>query len=252
MLESKNNTVAVVILAAGNGTRMKSDLPKVVHQLHGKALVAHVVDNVLAAQVTKQPVVVVSPKHTFVQEAVGKNASYVIQQEPLGTGHAVATAREQLEARADHVMVLYGDMPFLKPESIASLAERHIKDENTVTLMTVQADFSKGPESVLYDFGRIIRNNMGEIVDSIELKDTTQEQAAISEVNPCYYCFRASWLWEHTMQLNNNNNAQGEYYLTDLVKMAIQEKEPLGSLSIGVEEAIGINSKDDLHRAHAL
>lgn len=251
MSENTKHNIAVVILAAGEGTRMKSDLPKVLHELHGKPLVAHVVDNVLASRVTDAPFVVVSPKHTLVQEVLGKKAHYVVQQEQLGTGHAAATARALVEGNAAHVIVLYGDMPFLQPDSIAALAATHIQEKNTVTLMTVQADFSAGTASPLYDFGRIIRNTAGDIIDSIELRDCTGEQAAITEVNPCYYCFDAAWLWEHTAKLTNTN-AQGEYYLTDLVKMAIQESKQLGSMHIPVGEAIGINSKEDLTRAHTI
>ena len=248
MSQHKHNNVAIVILAAGDGTRMKSDLPKVMHDLGGKPLIAHAVENAIASQVTEKPVVVVSPKHTLVQDFLGDRAWYVVQAERRGTGHAAGMAQPVLEGKAEHVIVLYGDMPFLTPTSIAHLAETHCTEGNMVTMMTVQATFEHGAASPLYDFGRIIRNEAGEIIDSVELKDATAEQAALTEVNPCYYAFQASWLWAHVVKLTANN-AQGEYYLTDLVKMAIQEKGKLGSIDVDPQEATGINSPEDLARA---
>jgi len=236
-------------LAAGEGKRMNSDVPKVMHLLFGKPLIDHVVSHVEQANITDAPVVVVSPNHTQVQGYLGTRARYVTQQEQLGTGHAVATAHDVLKD-AKHVMVLYGDMPFLKPASIMALAQTHLEEGNTITLATVKTQFEQGADSLLYDFGRIIRDEKGQIVDSVELKDATPEQAAMTEVNPCYYCFDAAWLWEHAHKLERNN-AQGEYYLTDLVRLAVQEGDHLGSVDIEASEAIGINSKEDLMKAEA-
>lgn len=246
-----NNTmhnVGVVILAAGHGTRMKSELPKVMHELDGKPLVGHVVDNAKAAGIGDLLVVVVSPTSDLVREYFGETVSYALQEEQLGTGHAAGAAAEVLKGKAEHVIVLYGDMPFLRPDSIARLARRHIERENTLTLMTVTVPNFDDPYTPFYNFGRIIRDEQGQIVDSIEMKDATEEQREIKELNPCYYCFKADWLWEHVSKLENNN-VQNEYYLTDLVHMAIKEGARMSSVATDPHEALGINSKDDFELA---
>ncbi len=242
------NNVGVVILAAGHGTRMKSELPKVMHELAGKPLVSHVVDNAKAAGISGKPVVVVSPTNDMVREYFGDTVDYAVQEEQLGTGHATAAAASAVSKDTEHVVVLYGDMPFLRPDSIARLVRRHIERENTLTMMTVTVPNFENPYSPFFNFGRVIRDEQGQIVDSIERKDASQEQVAITEVNPCYYCFRTDWLWEHVAKLKSDN-VQNEYYLTDLVHMAIQEGVRISSVATDPHEALGINSKEDFELA---
>lgn len=242
-----HDNIAVVILAAGEGKRMKSGLPKVMHLLHDKPLIDSVVSHVEQADVTEMPIVVVSAKHTLVQEYLKNRAYYVIQWEQLGTGHAVAAARREFET-AEHVIVLYGDMPFVQPSTIKLLAQTHVEEKNIITLTIVRTQFNAGTGSPLYDYGRIIRNDHGDIVDIVELKDATPDQALITELNTAWYCFQAEWLRNHVDQLRNEN-AQREFYLTDLVKIAVSEGQKIGSISIQFSEAIGINSKEDLDLA---
>jgi bifunctional UDP-N-acetylglucosamine pyrophosphorylase/glucosamine-1-phosphate N-acetyltransferase len=242
------NNVGVVILAAGHGTRMKSELPKVMHELNGKPLVAHVVDNARAAGIVQKPVVVVSPKSDLVREYFGDTVEYAVQEEQLGTGHATASAAPVLRENIEHVVVLYGDMPFLRPDSIARLVRRHEERGNTLTMMTVTVPNFEHPYTPFYNFGRVIRDEQGHIVDSVEKKDATPEQVVITEVNPCYYCFRTDWLWEHVTKLQNNN-VQHEYYLTDLVHIAIAEGARMSSVATDPHEALGINSPEDLELA---
>ncbi len=242
------NNVGVVILAAGHGTRMKSELPKVMHELVGKPLVAHVVDNAKAAGIAGKPVVVVSPTNNLVREYLGDKVAYAVQKEQLGTGHATATASDVIPKDIEHVVVLYGDMPFLRPDSIARLVRRHIERENTITMMTVTIPNFEDPYTPFENFSRVIRDEQGQIIGSVERKDATPKQITIQEVNPCYYCFRSDWLWKHISSLDNNN-AQEEYYLTDLVDMAIEEGERISSVATDPHEAMGVNSQEDFKLA---
>jgi len=243
----KNNLrVGFVILAAGHGTRMESDIPKPMHKIAGKPLVGHVVDAVLFSGYKIKPVVVVSPESSMIREFLGERVDYVIQDKQLGTGHAVAQARDVLEKTTDHVVVLYGDMPFVKSDSIIKLVERHVDRENSITLMTITVPHFEGDFSSFASFSRILRDpESGHIIRDVQAKDCSPEELRLREVNPCYFCFKGEWLWEHIDSLDNNN-AQNEYYLTDLLHMAIMTGEPISSISIEPREARGINTKHDL------
>lgn len=244
----RTDNVAVVILAAGEGKRMQSDLPKVMIELKGKPLIDYVVSTVEKTGI--KPVVVVSGRDTLVKDYLGQRANYVTQDQQLGTGHAVAQTQASLE-NVNHVMVLYGDMPFITSESINKLITQHTASQATITLGTItMTDFNEWRSS-LKDFGRIVRNNSGEIVKSVELKDATPDEVKSNELNPCYYVFEAGWLWENLKKLKNENS-QGEYYLTDLIEMAVVEGKKISSVAIDPKEAIGINTQDGLAVAERL
>lgn len=244
------SNVGVVILAAGHGTRMKSSTPKVMHFLHGKPLVAHVVEKVEQSGICEKPVIVVSGDHSLVQDFLGDRALYAIQAKQLGTGHATACAEEVLGTTFQHVIVLYGDMPFISPASIRRLAERHLERDNTVTLMTITVPNFEGEYSPFYTFGRIIRSTEdGHITKIVEKKDCAKEELQIRELNASYFCFKASWLWD-TLKKLDNNNAQKEFYLTDLIKIAIEDGEKISSIDIEPKETLGVNSPEDLVVAH--
>ncbi len=249
---SHDTPIGIVILAAGHGTRMKTDIPKVMNPLHGKPLVDHVVTNAEASRCCDTPVVVVCEDHTLVQDHLGSRARYAIQREQLGTGHAVKAAEDELKGTVDHVVVLYGDMPFLGADSIRRLVERHKERGNTGTLMTTSVPNFDGDFAPFYGFGRIVRRSEdGHIAKIVEKKDASEEEVEIKELNTSYFCFKADWLWEHLAKLGNDN-AQGEYYLTDLVKMAIDEGEKISSIAVDPKEAIGVNTKEDLDLAHSV
>lgn len=242
------NNVGVVILAAGHGTRMKSELPKVMHELNGKPLVAHVVDNARAAGIVQKPVVVVSPKSDLVREYFGDTVEYAVQEEQLGTGHATAAAESVLKGRVDHVVVLYGDMPFFRAESIARLVKRHEERKNILTLMTVTVPNFDWAYTPFRGFSRIVRGEDGHIIKDVQVKDASPEELTIHECNPSVYCFSSDWLWSHLQNLKNDN-AQGEYYLTDLIAMAIEEGVAISSIATDPHEALGINSREDFDLA---
>lgn len=257
-MSGTTDKIGVVILAAGQGTRMKSELPKVMHKLAGRPMIDYVVAAVESAgHHTKnfsvvagiKPVVVVSPTNHLAREFLGARVDYAIQEKQLGTGHAVACAEKILNGFVDHVMVFYGDHPYLKSESIKRLMKRHVERGNTVTLMTAVVPDFEGWRAPFYDFGRVIRGANGHVAEIVERKDANEEELKTKEINPSYFCFKADWLWKNLKELKNNN-AQKEYYLTDLVKQAIDAGEKISSIEIEPAEALGVNSQDDLKLAH--
>ncbi|MBC7262495.1 MAG: NTP transferase domain-containing protein, partial [Chloroflexi bacterium] len=207
------NKLAVVILAAGQGTRMKSKLPKVLHPIAGQPMVKYVLDAV-AALGEEKPVLVVGYGADLVRQALGDAVTYVLQEQQLGTGHAVLQAREELEGRAETILVLYGDMPLLSRATLHSLVQAHKANLTPITMLTCVHEEAMG-------FGRILRDAQGRVVGIVEESQATPEQLAIRELNPGVYCFDAAWLWAHLPRLPRS--PKGEYYLTDLVGMAVAE-----------------------------
>jgi bifunctional UDP-N-acetylglucosamine pyrophosphorylase / glucosamine-1-phosphate N-acetyltransferase len=243
--------ISPVILAAGDGKRMQSTLPKVMHLLHGKPLVEHAVIAAETVAQLQKPVIIVSPKHTMVQDHLGDRAQYVVQEQQLGTGHAVMQAQGLLHGVADHVVVLYGDMPFVTPASIEQLIAKHIERGNTVTLMTATVPSFENEFSCFAKFGRIVRLDGGYIQKIVEAKDASEGELQILEVNPSIFCFKAEWLWHHLNEIQNTN-AQGEFYLTDLIEMAIADHQLISSVPVAPREAMGINTKEELDSAAAI
>lgn len=247
------NTVQIIILAAGHGKRMQSELPKVLVPLHGKPLVTHVLEQIKSSGITSVPVIVVGQHRELVMKTLGDSYKYAVQEEQLGTGHAVMSAKSMLPLDTKHVMVLYGDHPFISASTIKNLMAKHLNTDSKLTMATVQLPDFLEWRSVFYNnFGRIVRNESGDISKIVEFKDTkTDEERNIKEVNPSYFCFDAEWLWENLKKINTDN-AQKEYYLTDLVKIAMQEKIKIQSVSIDPREALGVNSKQELETLEGL
>lgn len=242
---------AVIILAAGHGKRMQSELPKALVPLHGKPLISHVIDAVRASGLTSDPIIVVGQKREKVIETLGDKYRYAVQEEQLGTGHAVLSAKEFLTADTNGVVVLYVDHPFVSPETIRALAETREKNNAKIAMATVSLpDFHEWRTAFL-GFGRVKRDADGKIVAIIEAKDATDEEKNIVEVNPAYFSFDQAWLLEALPKLKNAN-AQGEYYLVDLVKMAFEEGLDIPTISITPREAIGTNSKEDVAHAETI
>jgi bifunctional UDP-N-acetylglucosamine pyrophosphorylase/glucosamine-1-phosphate N-acetyltransferase len=236
--------LATVILAAGYGKRFKSRLIKVMHLLAGRPMIAYLIEAARALG-TEQTVLVVGHSAEQVQEFLGDRVSYVEQAERLGTGHAVMQARLALEGRSQSVLVLYGDMPLLKPETLQRLVEVHKTGDGPVTMLTVLADDSMG-------FGRILRDAAdNRVLGIVEEAVATAEQLAIRELNVGVYCFEAHWLWQHLPEIRLN--LKGEYYLTDLVGMAVKEGHRVQALAVeDVTEVQGINTRVQLAQAEAI
>jgi len=243
----------IVILAAGKGTRMGSELPKVLVPLNGRPMIEYLMESVVAAGVDYSPVVVVSPEN---REIISSSLSrfqleYAVQGEQLGTGHAVACAQEALERdgqKPDNIIVLYGDHPFLKAESIKRFSEL---SPAALTIMPTQLpDFDDWRHNFLH-WGRIVRGADGRVEKIVEYKDASEEERLITEVNPGFMCFNYRWLFQNIMDLKNDNS-QKEYYLTDMVRLAFDEGYEIGTVNIEPHEAMCINSQDELQIASDL
>lgn len=251
MLPNNLPNIGIVILAAGEGKRMRSEVPKVMQPLRGKPLIEYVVRAVEEARLVEKPIIVVGVKHTLVQDYLLDRATYVVQAQQLGTGHAVTTAEGELKGKADQIVVLYGDMPFVKSSSVSRLVEEHVKEENVITFMTITVPNFEEWRRYFYDFSRIVRDEGGRVVKDVQMKDATAAELELKELNTCYFCFRAQWLWERLRQLRTDNK-QGEYYLTDLIRMAVEEGAKIGTVAVDEKEAIGVNTKEHLDLAQGL
>ncbi len=235
--------LSAVILAAGQGTRMKSDLPKVLHLLLGMPIAHYAIE--VARQVTgNPPLLVIGHGADRVRQVLGSQANYVVQEPQLGTGHAVMQAEPLLTGKADLLLVTYADMPLLTAESLARLVDLAQSHSGPLTMLTVSAADTRG-------FGRILRDPHGRVSAVVEEAQASPEQLNIRELNPGVYCFKTDWLWPalHRIKLS----PKGEYYLTDLVGMAVDSGYTIATLAMeDVEEVIGINNRVHLAQAEAI
>ncbi len=232
--------ITPILLAAGLGTRMRSRLPKVLHPVCGLPMLAHSLAAVRQVS-TETPVVVIGHGAEAVRTWLGLDARCVLQDPPLGTGHAVLQAESILAEKTDLVLVTYADMPLLRPETLQQLVETQSKNSGPLTLLTVIAPDPRG-------FGRVVRDAQGKVQAIVEEAAASPEQLAINELNVGAYCFRADWVWEALHRLPVSK--KGEYYLTDTVAFAIQSGQVVESiLCTDLYETIGINTR--LHLAEA-
>ncbi|MDO8559553.1 MAG: NTP transferase domain-containing protein [bacterium] len=237
--------VKVIILAAGQGKRFKAPYPKVLAEVGGKPMIARVVETVEKSKVTDRPVVVVGVGAEQVEAVLGAGCDYVIQEQQLGTGHAVAQCRAALEGRADAILVLYGDQPLVTPTTVKTITASHERQRPAITMATTTVPDFREWRAPFGQFGRIIRGSNGDVARIVEVKDATAAELEAREVNPSYFCFDAAWLWAALPKLSNRNR-QEEYYLTDLVGRAITEGRRVVAVSVRPEEALGANSPEEL------
>ncbi len=231
---------ASIILAAGEGTRMRSRLPKVLHSVAGKPMIWHTL-RALIDLVDLPPVLVIGFQADAVRKALGDEVDYALQKEQLGTGHAVAAARSVLEGKADTILVALGDMPLVRPESWQKLISLHEASNNPVTMTSFIGEEARG-------FGRVVRDGSGDVKGIVEEAVATPEQLAIREYNVSAYCFRSDWLWEALKRIPIS--PKGEYYLTDVVELAVEEGFKVESLVLeDPNEAIGLNNRKHLAAA---
>jgi len=236
--------VAAVILAAGKGTRLKSDLPKVLHEVCGRPMLAYVFEACREAGVRDCLTVIGHGKDLVINALADDNDGvvWIEQAEQLGTGHAVMVCREQLQAY-DHALVICGDGPLLRADTIRVLLERHLADEAAATLATAVLDDPTG-------YGRIWRDEAADLRGIVEHADCTPEQREIREVNPSYYCFRVPDLLDALGQIRPNN-AKNEYYITDTLSILMKAAKRVGAItSVPPEDIYSINSRQDLARVN--
>ena len=242
----------VIVLAAGKSKRMKSEIPKVLIPFHGRPMIEHLLGAIQESGVDSRPVIIVSETTgPILKQALGNKYEYITQTEQLGTGHAVQAAESALQKTARRVIVLYGDHPFLTAQTIKELDDLHEEYGGPLAMMTTTVEDFEDWRFLFKDFSRIIRDSFGNIIYDVQMKDASPAELAVREVNPCFFSFQASWLWEHLHKLENKN-VQAEYYLTDLVKMAIEEGHKISTMSVGPLESVGVNTPEQLEMVKQL
>ena len=232
-----------LILAAGQGKRIKSDLPKVLHKVCGKEMVNHVIDNMRSAGIEDVNVIVGKGAELVKAGTESRKVSYSLQEEQLGTGHAVKCAKDFLQGKDGVVAIFAGDAPLTKVETIDKLIEEHINKNNSATLLSAIVEDPTG-------YGRIIRDG-DEVVKIVEHKDCSEEELKVNEMNAAMYCFDIKDLLDSLDELSNDNN-QGEYYLTDVIGILKEKNKRVGAIVTDYEDTIGVNSRAQLAEAEEI
>ena len=234
----KEENVITVIMAAGKGTRMKSEKSKLVHKIYDKELVKRVVE-LSKAVGSDEKIAVVGHLREQVEAVLGDTVTYAYQEELLGTGHALMQAGPLMEGKKGKAIILYGDVPIIRKETLLKLVEKSIKDKEYATLLTAVVDNPTG-------YGRIIRDVGGNIKEIVEEKDADPLQKEIKEINSGIYCFDIPELLK-ALELIRPNNAQGEYYLTDVIKIMNEKGLKTGAVIVEDNtEILGVNDRIQL------
>lgn len=229
-----------IVLAAGKGTRMKSDLPKVLHEVCGQSMVEHVFDAIRGAGVTRI-VCVIGHKADLMRERLGQHTDveFALQDEQNGTGHAVQMAAPMLDGYDGPVLVLAGDTPLLRADSLKGLLDELTDNEAVSVVGSAVTDNNQG-------LGRIVRDSDGAFTSIVEEKDATEEQREIKEINTGCYAFDSKSLFESLAEVKPLNT-QGEYYLTDCPEILLKQgKKSLAAAKLDIDEAMGVNTQDQL------
>lgn len=234
----------VVVLAAGQGTRMKSKLFKVMHPVMGRPMVGHVVNAAIDADAS-EVITITGHGAETIQEYLGEKSKFVYQEEQLGTAHAVMQAKDLLEGKEGTTLVLSGDTPLLRAETLQQLMEFHENEEAKATILTALADDPFG-------YGRVIRSQDGSVSKVVEEKDASEDERLVQEINTGTYCFDNQALF-NALERVDNNNAQGEYYLPDVLEIIKNDAEKVGAFQLdNMEEALGVNNRVALAEATAI
>lgn len=233
-----------IILAAGKGTRMKSKLYKVLHPVCGKPMVEHIMNRVTETA-PNEIITIVGHGAELVKKQLGDRSEYALQAEQLGTGHAVLQAEPFLKGKKGTTLVISGDTPLLTSETLNNLFEYHQGKNASATILTAKADDPTG-------YGRIVRDHVGIVEKIVEQKDATLEEARIQEINTGTYCFDNELLFDALSQLDTDN-AQGEYYLTDIIEILKKAgKNVAAYLTEDFDESLGVNDRVALSKANEL
>lgn len=233
-----------LVLAAGQGTRMKSKLPKVLHKVCGKSMVNHVIDTLRKINIDDVNVIIGTGAELVRKSTEEKKVSYSLQEETLGTGHAVICAKEFLKGKKGIVAIANGDAPLIEPETLENVINSHINEKNYGTIITSIIEDSTG-------YGRIVRNKDGNVEAIVEHKDCNEEQLKIKEINAGMYIFDIEELLQALDKLNNNNS-QKEYYLTDVIEIMAKKGLKVGSVVSPFEETLGVNSRVQLAEVESI
>lgn len=238
------SNLSAIILAAGEGKRMKSKYSKVLHKISDKLMLECVYDSVKEAEI-EECIVVVGHKAEDVKTYMGDRVKYALQEKQLGTGHAVAQAEGVIGSMEGYTVVLCGDTPLITAETIKKAIAYHKENGYAGTVITAVLDDATG-------YGRIIRDENGNVLKIVEHKDTNESEKKVKEVNSGLYCFTTKFLFEALKEINNNNS-QGEYYLTDTLEILINKGQKVGAIVVSDNnEIMGVNSRAQLAQAQAV
>ena len=227
-----------VILAAGKGKRMRSKKPKVLHHICGKPIISHVLDQ-LSMLGTKKSIMIVGHQSELIQEQIGNQVIYIEQKEQLGTAHAVLQAKSELMNQQGITLVLNGDHPLFTKETLQQLIQKHQEEGAAATVLTACVDDPTG-------YGRIIRGEDGCVDRIVEHKDANEEERKINEINTGTFCFDNQKLFA-ALEKVDNHNAQGEYYLPDVISiLKKQDEKVVAEKLLNPEEALGVNDRRQL------
>ena len=236
----------IVILAAGKGKRMNSEEPKGLAMFKGKHFLAYILETISSLGLEEKPIIIVGYKKERIQEVFGPDQVYAEQREQLGTGHALMIAMNSLGVNDEVVFVISADQPTVSKETITKIISEHKQKNSKVTIGTIVVPDFEELRIGFNNFGRIVRGLDGTVVKIVEFKDANDEEKEIKELNPALYVFDAKWLKQNINKLKNQN-VQGEYYLTDLIKMACDQGEKVGAVPIAnTIEGLQPNSKEEL------
>ncbi|WP_010235239.1 bifunctional UDP-N-acetylglucosamine diphosphorylase/glucosamine-1-phosphate N-acetyltransferase GlmU [Clostridium arbusti] len=234
----------VLILAGGKGKRMKSDLPKVLHKVCGKEMINHVIDVMRKADFQDVNVVIGKGADQVKDATRDRNVTYSFQSEQLGTGHAVMCTKDFLKDKDGIVAIFAGDAPLISENTVKKFIDFHKKGKYKATLLTSILENPTG-------YGRIMRDSKGDVEKIVEHKDCTAEELKVKEVNAAMYCFDINILLNGLDKIENDN-AQKEYYLTDMVEIFKASGEKVGAMPIDFEETLGVNSRVQLSEAEVI
>ena len=233
-----------LILAAGKGVRMKSDLPKVLHPVGGRPMVMYPVE-LLRRLGAKRIIVVIGRGAQEVAEALGSGVETVVQEEQRGTGHAVMCAAPLLEGEEASLLSLYGDVPLLRHRTLERLLKSHHAGTSAATILTALLDDPP-------PYGHIIRDNNGNLLKIVEARDATPDELKIKEINAGIYCFQIPLMLDALKEIGTDN-AQGEYYLTDVIGVLRRKGYAIGTVMTDEpREILGVNTRDELDAVNRL
>lgn len=244
------NDTKVVILAAGKGKRMGASVPKPLVPVAGKPMISHLLDRVRASGLDEKPVVIVSVdgKADF-EVQLGDSVHYAVQVEQNGTGDALRYAEEACKG-SSRIIVLYGDHPFIGPEVLNKLADLSSKNPGDLAMLTATVPNFEGDYVVFTKWSKVIREN-GQVSDLREFKDCSPAELEITEVNPGIYAFPVPWVFDRLKDVKNDN-ASGEYYLTSLIALAMEEGRKIVTAPVDPMQVVGINTPEELQKAEEL
>ena len=233
-----NKKLHIGILAAGKGSRMESEMPKVLHKLNGKSLIDYVIDTASELNPSSITLVVGFQKDRVKNHIQNDAINYVSQDQQLGTGHAVLQLENQLEKQEGHLLILYGDVPNIKSSTLSPIVDEHIKENHSATIITAILEDPTG-------YGRIIRDKNGNLIKIVEEKDCTSDEKKIKEWNPGIYIFKIPQLFSELKRIKSNN-ASNEYYLTDVIELIKESSQVQAKKIDDSDEVIGINTINQL------